>query len=297
MESLKRVLQGKDVILLDGAMGTELSRLGVQSIVNANLSNPNEVIKIHKEYLGAGSNAIITNTLTLNRISIESHHIDVDVSAINEAGASLALSAASGNAFVLGNLSSTGQMLEPYGTYSDTDFIATFKEQASYLQKRRIDGFIVETVFDLREAICILKGCRAASSLPVLVCIAFNSELNGGRTIMGDSAKDCAIQLTENGADAVGANCGGIDPMQLADIIATMSASTKLPIVAEPNAGKPRLVDGVTTFDMDADTFAAGMLECKKAGARVLGGCCGTTPDHIRALRMLLQKGNYGPFV
>ena len=215
MESLRGVLQSGSVILLDGAMGTELSRLGVQSIVNANLSDPNAVMEIHKKYLEAGSNAIITNTLTLNRISIESHHMDIDVGAMNRAGAALAKSAAAGKGFVLGNLSSTGQMLEPYGTYSEADFIATFKEQACYLQDGQVDGFIIETVFDLREAICALKGCKAISTLPVLVCIAFNTEQNGGRTIMGDSARDCALQLTENGADAIGTNCGGIDPKQL----------------------------------------------------------------------------------
>lgn len=288
-QKLRSVLEGNDVILLDGAMGTELSRFGVQSIVNVNLANPNAVLETHTRYLEAGSDAIITNTLTLNRISIESHHIDIDVAEMNRAGTALCKSAAAGRAFVLGNLSSTGQMLEPYGTYSEADFIATFKEQASYLNEGQVDGFIIETVFDLREAICALRGCKAVSSLPVLVCIAFNTEQNGGRTLMGDSAKDCALQLAENGADAIGANCGGIDPKQLADIIGTLSASTRLPIIAEPNAGKPRLVNDATAFDMDPDVFAAGMLECRRAGARVLGGCCGTTPDHIRALRNALE--------
>jgi 5-methyltetrahydrofolate--homocysteine methyltransferase len=288
VESLKNALQGSGVILLDGAMGTELSRLGVKSIVHANIADPNAVSEIHEKYLEAGCNAIVTNTLTLNRINIESHHMDIDVGAMNTAGAAVARSAAKDKGFILGNLSSTGQMLEPYGTYSEADFISTFKEQASYLQEGRVDGFIIETMFDLREALCALRACKAVSSLPVLVCIAFNSEQNGGMTIMGDSAKDCAIKLAENGADALGANCGGLDPLQLAEIISTMSGSTKLPIIAEPNAGKPKLVNGKTEFDMTSAAFAAGMIECRKAGARILGGCCGTTPDHIRALKSAL---------
>lgn len=285
MKSLRSVLQGKGTIILDGAMGTELSRLGVQSVPKANLSDPKAVVEIHKKYIEAGSTAIITNTLTLNRIYIESHNVDIDVGAVNRAGAALASQAASGNAYVLGNLSSTGQLLEPYGTYSETDFIETFKEQATCLQEGQVDGFIIETVFDLREAICALKGCKAVSSLPVIVCITFNTEINGGRTIMGDSAEDCARRLTENGADAIGANCGGIDPGQLAEVVAILSKSTTLPIVAEPNAGKPRLVNESTVFDMDPGVFAAGMIQCKEAGASILGGCCGTTPKHIRALR------------
>jgi 5-methyltetrahydrofolate--homocysteine methyltransferase len=291
MERLRSLLQGNSLIILDGAMGTELSRLGVQSVAKANLSDPKAVVEIHRKYLEAGSSAIITNTLTLNRINIESHQMELDVGAVNRAGAYLASSAASGKAFVLGNLSSTGQMLEPYGTYSESDFIETFKEQATYLLEGHVDGFIIETVFDLREAICGLKGCKAVSSLPVLVCITFNSEQNGGRTIMGDSAQHCAQRLTENGADAIGANCGGIDPSQLAEVVSILSKSTKLPIVAEPNAGKPRLVDGTTLFDMNPSAFAAGMAKCKEAGARILGGCCGTTPEHIRALKDVIGIG------
>jgi 5-methyltetrahydrofolate--homocysteine methyltransferase len=288
MENLTEALRSDRVILLDGAMGTELSRLGVPSIVHANLADPGSVTEVHTRYLGAGSNAIITNTLTLNRISMESHGVEIDVAAANRAGASLARRAAAGRAYVLGNLSSTGQMLEPYGTYTEDAFVAAFAEQAGCLQEGEVDGFIIETVFDLREALCALKGCRAVSSLPVLVCITFATEQNGGRTMMGDTARDCALRLTENGANAIGANCGGVEPGQLAEIISTLSASTSLPLIAEPNAGKPVLVHGKTVFAMDPGTFAAGMLECRKAGARLLGGCCGTTPDHIRALREAL---------
>ena len=291
MESLKSLLNRNDLIILDGAMGTELSRRGAQSIAKANLDNPKAVAEIHEMYLEAGSNAIITNTLTLNRINIECHHMGIDVGAVNRAGATVASAVASGRGYVLGNLSSTGQMLEPYGDYSEADFIGTFKEQATYLQDGHVDGFIIETVFDLREAICALKGCQAVSSLPVIVCITFNSEQNGGRTIMGNSAKDCALILAENGADATGANCGGIDPIQLAEIVAIYAATTKLPIVAEPNAGKPMLVNGATIFNMDPDAFAAGMIKCKEAGARILGGCCGTTPAHIRALKQAVGVG------
>jgi 5-methyltetrahydrofolate--homocysteine methyltransferase len=290
MKSFRTVLQGDGVLVLDGAMGTELVRRRV-SVPNANLLSPDVVVEIHNEYFAAGSNAVITNTLTMNRISIESHKQLIDVKNINIAGARLARKSAEGKGYVLGNLSSTGQMLEPYGTYSEADFIASFKEQASYLQDGGVDGFIIETVFDLREAVCALKGCKAASALPVIVSIAFNTEQNEGRTLMGDSARDCALRLTEEGADALGMNCGNIDPLQMAEIVTILSGSTKLPIVAEPNAGKPKLVDGMTRFDMDPRTFASGTVKCKLAGARILGGCCGTTPEHIRALAEQLMKG------
>jgi 5-methyltetrahydrofolate--homocysteine methyltransferase len=294
MENLRNMLQKNGVLILDGAMGTELSRRGVQSIAKANLDDPETVGEVHKTYLAAGSNAIITNTLTLNRINIESHHMEIDVGAVNRAGAAIAASVASAKAYVLGNLSSTGQMLEPYGTYSETDFMETYAEQASYLQDGKVDGFIIETVFDLREAVCALKGCKAVSALPVVVCMAFSSEKDGGRTVMGDSARDCAAILTDNGADALGANCGGLDPDELARIVAILAATTKLPIVAEPNAGKPALVNGATVFSMEPGVFAAAMKRCREAGACILGGCCGTTPAHITALRNAIRLGPIG---
>jgi 5-methyltetrahydrofolate--homocysteine methyltransferase len=288
MNSFRTVLEKGGVIALDGAMGTELVRRGVDSVAAANLSHPDTVFEIHDEYFKAGSLVAITNTLTMNRIFIESHGIDIDVKAINVAGAKIARSCAKGKGFALGNLSSTGQMLEPYGTYTEGDFIAAFTEQAAFLQEGGVDGFIIETIFDLREAVCALRACKGVSSLPVIVSLSYSTEQNGGRTMMGNSAMDCASRLTEEGADALGANCGGVDPIQMAEIVRALSRATKLPIVAEANAGKPKLINGKTEFDMDPAAFALGMRECRLAGARILGGCCGTTPDHIRALTRAL---------
>jgi 5-methyltetrahydrofolate--homocysteine methyltransferase len=288
MNELQAVLESGGVMVLDGAMGTELERRGVESVVTANLTHPGIVSAIHDEYFNAGSNAVITNTLTMNRIFIESHGMSIDIKGTNVAGAALARSCAKGRGFVLGNLSSTGQMLEPYGTYKEADFIAAFTEQAAFLLEGGVDGFIIETVFDLREALCALRACKQVSSLPVIVSLSFSTEQSGGRTMMGNSAADCASCLTEEGADAIGANCGGVDPVQMAEIVRTLSKATKLPIVAEANAGKPKLVNGKTEFDMDPDTFALGMSKCRLAGARMVGGCCGTTPDHIRALTRAL---------
>ena len=286
-------LQSSNLILLDGAMGTELDKRGIIGRCESNLTNPDAVIEVHKDYIKSGSNAILTNTLTMNRVFIESHKLDIDVAEVNRAGAVLANRAMQGNGHVLGNLSSTSQMLEPYGTYSEQSIIDSFKEQASYLEEGEVDGFIIETMFDLREAVCALKACKVISSLPVVVCVAFNTERNGGVTMMGNSAGDCARILTDEGVIAVGANCGSIDPDQMAKIIATFSTSTNLPIVAEPNAGIPKLVNEQTVFDMDPDTFSCGLLTCARAGALILGGCCGTSPAHIRALSKALKSESF----
>ena len=289
---LKAFLESSECVILDGAMGTELEKHGVSGLCAANILSPGVVETVHNAYFEAGSNVIITNTLTMNRIFIESHLLGIDVFKVNMAGAQLARSAAAGKGYVLGNLSSTGQLLEPYGTYSEKQVMEAFREQATILLEGGVDGFIIETMIDLREAICALRACKLASPLPAIVTIAFETETHGGRTIMGNSAADCAGRLTEEGADAIGANCGSIDPLQMAEIIRIMRNSTRLPVAAEPNAGKPRLQDGATVFDMDATTFAEGAMTCVRAGAKIIGGCCGTSPEHIQSLARILGKSD-----
>ncbi|MHC4499545.1 MAG: homocysteine S-methyltransferase family protein, partial [Planctomycetota bacterium] len=152
-----------------------------------------------------------------------------------------------------------------------------------------VDGFIIETMFDLREALCALRGCKENFELPVIVSMAFATEEKGGRTMMGNSAEDCAVQLSEAGADAVGANCGSIDPAQMATVVSAIKSTTMLPVLAQPNAGKPRLINNKTVFEMTPAAFAAGMGACLRAGANIVGGCCGTTPEHIRAVAEALK--------
>lgn len=288
--NLLALLQSKKCILLDGAMGTELDKRGIMGWGRNNLDYPEAVIDVHRAYIEAGSQAIITNTLTMNRIYLESHDVDVGPEEVNRTGAELARQAANNKAFVLGDMSSTGQLLEPYGTYTEQQFYDTFKEQAEILAAGGVDAFIIETVFDLREAVCAVKACKDNCDLPVLVTPAFQTEQKGGRTVMGNTAADCAKQLTDAGADSIGANCGDIDPNQMAEIIAIMREHTSLPLLAQPNAGKPKLVDDKTVFDMTPEPFAEGIRKCLATGATLIGGCCGTTPDHIRAVAGVLDK-------
>ncbi len=283
---LRELLSSEGPVLLDGAMGTELARRGCEQGGMSNLTAPDAVAAIHREYADAGSLALTTNTLTMNRVFIESHGLDVDVVEVNGIGVELARRVAGAALCVLGNVSSTGQMLEPYGTYAESQFYDAFREQADVLAGAGADGFVVETMFDLREAVCAVRACRDAAHLPVIVTVAFQTEANGGRTMMGNAAVDCALALAGAGADAVGANCGEIGPVQMAGIVATMAAAVDVPVAVQPNAGKPRLVEGRTVFDMDPEQFARGMAECIRAGATIVGGCCGTTPAHIRALAL-----------
>lgn len=287
---LAEALKGKDVILLDGAMGTELDKRGLMARGRTNLDAPEAVIAIHRDYLQSGCHAVTTNTLTMNRIYIETHNVDVSLRDVNKAGAEIARQAAGADRYVLGDISSTGQLLEPYGTYQESQFYDTFKEQAEVLAESGVDGFIIETMFDLREAVCAVRACKENSSLPVLVSMAFATEAKGGRTMMGDSAEQCAKGLADAGADAIGANCGDLVPSQMAVVVSLLKSATSLPILAQPNAGKPKLVGDKTVFEMGPAAFAEGIAECMRAGAKLVGGCCGTTPEHIHAVARILDR-------
>ena len=284
------LLDNKRIVLLDGAMGTQLDKKGLMSRGQNNLDVPEAVLEIHRAYVQAGSDALITNTLMMNRLYIETHNVGVPVGDVNRAGVTLARQAAGDERCVLGNMSSTGQLLEPYGSYSEAQFCGAFREQAEALAEAGVDGFMIESMFDLREALCALRACKEVSSLPVLISIAFQTSGKGGRTMMGDTAEQSARQLTDAGAEAVGANCGDLDPNQTAEVVALLAAATNLPIAAQPNAGKPRLVEDRTVFDMAPEPFAEGIAACIKAGARLVGGCCGTGPEHIEAVRGVIER-------
>jgi 5-methyltetrahydrofolate--homocysteine methyltransferase len=271
-------------------MGTQLADLGLEMSGRINLSQPEAVLSIHRRYAESGCDILTTNTLTMNRIFIESHALRIDVREVNIAGAKLARSAATPGRYVLGDMSSTGQMLKPYSKYTEPQFFETFKEQAEYLVEGGVDGFMVETMVDLREALCAVRACRTVASLPILASLAFRTTRKEGRTLMGNGAKESAMALIDAGASAVGANCGDLDPVELAVIVAIMKQVVSAPILAQPNAGRPRLINGKTVFNMLPDAFARGIEACIQSGASLVGGCCGTTPAHIQRVAELLNK-------
>jgi len=289
MKEFGEFLKRGDIVLFDGAMGTRLDVFGLPMSGGVNLSHPEQVMKVHEAYLKSGAQILITNTLTMNRPFIEAHDLGVDVGEVNLAGTKLAI-AAGDDHYVVGDISSTGILLDPYGELTSDKAFEGFCEQAQALAEGGVDGFLVETMYDLKESLLAVRACKEVSDLPIMATIAFNSPKNGGRTIMGDSAIECARQLENAGASAVGANCGDLSPTQIADVIAAMRTATDLPLLAQPNAGKPEILAGETVFRMEAEEFAAGISKCIKAGASLVGGCCGTTPEHIRAVSANLVR-------
>jgi 5-methyltetrahydrofolate--homocysteine methyltransferase len=287
--NFKALLEREKIILLDGAMGTQLDKRGLMGRGSCNLDASQAVLDIHREYARCGCHVLTTNTLTMNRIYIETHNVGVSVREVNQAGAEIARQAAGDALCVFGDISSTGQLLEPYGTYKESAFYDAFKEQAGILAEAGVDGFIIETMFDLREAVCAVRACKDNFQLPVVASLAFFTETKGARTVMGNSAQDCVKSLTDAKADVIGANCGSIDPQQMAVVVSMIRAMTDLPIIAQPNAGKPALIEEKTVFDMSPDAFAEGIEQCVNAGARLVGGCCGTMPAHIRKTAEMIR--------
>jgi 5-methyltetrahydrofolate--homocysteine methyltransferase len=273
----------RKTIFLDGAMGTQLGEAGLEMGGQNCVTHPEAVLAVHQKYAACGIDLLITNTLTMNRVGLRAHRVELDVRAVNLAGARLAKQAALPGQYVLGDISSTGKLLTPYGPLAEDDAYEAFREQASILEEGGVDGFIVETMTDLREALCAVRAVRDASTLPVLASVSLKTAGNGGRTIMGNTAHECAAALAEAGACAVGANCGELDPLEMAQVIALMVDATNVPIIAQPNAGKVQVVDMQPSYGMSPDDFAEGVRACLDAGARLVGGCCGTSPAHIKA--------------
>ncbi len=290
MDILERIIN-RQIVLLDGAMGTELSNRGCNMGGRMNLVNPGRVLAIHRDYIASGADILITNTLTMNRINIEIHEPGTDIIEVNLAGARLARQAVTGGQPVLGDISSTGRFLEPYGEYTEEQFYHNFREQAEILARGGVDGFIIETMSDLREAACAIRACKDAADIPVLVSISFSSADGGGYTIMGNTVEETARIAEEHGATAVGANCGELEPEKMAVLASLFSKSTSLPVIIQPNAGKPVLQeDGTTSFTMGPEEFAEALMRCIDNGATIVGGCCGTTPGHIRAAAEMIRQ-------
>ncbi len=281
--------QEKKIVFFDGGMGSLLAARGCDTSGVSNLNDPQAVLEIHREYSEAGADILITNTFTMNRINIESRGLDINVEEVNQAGISLARRAAGPEKLVFGDVGPTGQLLQPYGTFTEEQFYENYAEQAEILAGEDVDGLIIETFTDLREAECALKACKDKTTLPLVLSLAYTTTQKGGRTIMGSTAADAAALAEKYGAAAVGANCGDLDPEGMAVITAIYQEVTSLPLIIQPNAGKPKLVGSETRYDMDRDQYAQGVLKCFENGASIIGGCCGTTPGHIEAVVKTLE--------
>lgn len=274
---------------LDGAIGTMLQQRGLPPggcPEEMNLLQPEAIESVHRDYLKSGADWLTTNTFGGNRIKLSEYHLEDRVAAVNRAAVHIAQMACdkAGRGKVLGSIGPTGLFVEPLGDMSFKDMVAVFYEQATALAEAGADALILETFSDLGEARAALLGCKDACDLPVFCSLTFM----GDKTLTGASPEAAAVVLEAMGAAALGCNCSG-GPQELVPVIRKMRDVSSLPLFVSPNAGIPVMEEGEVIYPLDAPQFADAMQAFLPVGMQWLGGCCGTTPDHIRAL---IEKTN-----
>lgn len=281
-------LRSHTPVITDGAWGTQLQARGLpigQAPDLWNLSRPDAVVAVGSAYVAAGSRIILTNTFGGNRIRLADAGGADRVNEINRAGVLLSRQAAGDDALVFASIGPSGKLL-PAGEISEEELAAVFAEQVKALAAANPDGLVVETMQDLTEALIALAAAKA-TGLPVVVSMSFDSGPKRDRTIMGTTPEQAATALCAAGADVVGGNCGrGIE--DYADLCARLkSAAGDCAVWVKPNAGLPSVKDGKAVYDTAPEDFASHLPDVLAAGANFVGGCCGTTPDFIRALANL----------
>jgi 5-methyltetrahydrofolate--homocysteine methyltransferase len=290
-------LASAKIVVGDGAMGTELQRAGLpigECGDHWSMLHPDRLRAIHAAYIDAGSEAIITNSFGANRWAMGRYGLDAEVEAINRAAARVAREAAGSAVCVLGDIGPCGGFLRPLGDVDSETLLTEFTRQARALLDGGADGIIIETMSAIDELEIAIRAARAAGAPFVIASMAFDRVPNGNiRTMMGVSPENAASASTRAGADIVGANCGThMTTADFARVVAAFRQITGRPVMVQANAGSPELEDGQAVYRLTPDAFASGMRDVVAAGARIVGGCCGTTPAHIAALsRQTKQEG------
>ncbi|CAB1075666.1 5-methyltetrahydrofolate--homocysteine methyltransferase (EC [Olavius algarvensis Delta 1 endosymbiont] len=283
----------KKTILFDGAIGTMLMESGhvaAHSPIRLNLEQPDLVADLHKQYYDAGAEVVVANTFGGNPIKLAAEGLEQKLEVLNREGVRLAQAVCPAGRFVAGDMGPCGKMLKPLGDVAPEDLQDNFFKQASILIDAGVDLIAVETMYSLEEALLAVNGVRQAGDILLLVSMTFNQNPNGFFTMMGENIARCTAALEEAGVDMIGANC----TLNSADIIrltTELRASTAKPILIQPNAGQPVTVKGVTRYEQTPADFAADAVKIKRAGADMIGGCCGTRPEFISEVAAALARG------
>lgn len=293
--TLQHLLDTHTSILLDGAMGTILFHKGLQhgdSPELWNVDEPDIIRSVHRAYIDAGSQVILTNTFGCNRKRLELHKLEARAAEFNGAAAQLTRDEADASfqpILVAGSIGPTGSILTPYGDMEYDEAVDVFAEQAAALHDGGVDVFWIETMSDLGEVKAAVEACRkVAPDVPVVATMTFDTH---GRTMMGVKPEQALETLQSLDMVAIGGNCGN-GTQEIETVIEKMRAvNPDVVLIAKSNAGIPRLEKGVAVYDATPDTMADYARTVQALGARLIGGCCGSTPDHIRAMALALGKG------
>src|SRR5688572_21253344 len=281
----------------DGAMGTQLMMAGLEQGGCGeawNLTRPDQVLAIQRRYAEAGSDCIITNTFGGSRIMLNRHGHADDVRAINEAGVAITRQAfGDREGYVLGDIGPFGGLMEPYGDFTEAQVRDAFAEQAQALVDAGADAIIIETQTGLEELGIALTEARKAGAACVIGSMAYDVTLDGStfRTMMGIDPERAAMFMEEHGADIVALNCGtGMDMERARQAVIRYQQATSLPIMAQPNAGQPKLIEMKVVYDETPGQMVKGLVPLLETGVNIIGGCCGSSPDHIRAFRQAMDR-------
>jgi len=281
-----------DQLLADGAMGTQLLALGLEGECPEawNLEHADAVTGVHARYVDAGARFLCTNSFGASAWKLARSGHAEQQEALCRAAFENAATAAAGRVWVLGDVGPTGELPEPYGPHTIEEFEAIFADQIGCLVDAGVHGIIIETMASAAEAAAAVRAARRTCDLPVFACMTYAAGKAGYRTMMGETVAAATETLLEAGADVVGSNCG-LGTAAMMDVVGEIRAVTDGPVFAKPNAGVPKLVDGRTVFDETADTWAPNLPRLVEAGANIVGGCCGTSPEHIaQAARLLGER-------
>ncbi len=292
---------GSGILVLDGAMGTQLIARGAPvGVCNDYLcvESPEIVKSVHQAYIDAESDAVLTNTFGANSFTLKRHGYAGEVQQINSAAVKIAREAAGDNNYVLGDIGPTGELLKPLGMTEPQDVQDAFREQAAALVKAGVDGLIIETMTAIEEIELAVKAAKSiAGDLPVFASMSFEAVKNDFRTMMGISVDAAVAKLVPLDIDAVGFNCGKAsleDYIALTEKFASAikASGGAVKLLAEPNAGLPEIVGTEAVYRVTPDEYATAIEKIKAAGASIIGGCCGTTPEHLKAAADKLKNNS-----
>ena len=278
----------KNIALADGAMGTMLQKMGLkpgESPDSWSIKNPDAILAVHRGYVEAGAQMLTSCTFGANRIKLAHYGLSKEVSALNHAAVKIARASGGDRVKVGGNLGPTGKLIRPLGELSFEEAFDVYAEQVTALTEAGVDYFIIQTMIDIQEMRAAVLAVKQYGRAPVVCQMTFEAS---GRTVTGTDPTTAAITLASLGADMLGANCS-LGPEQLLPIVEKMVAATELPVTLRPNAGMPALQDGKTVFPLNPEQFAKWIPRIVETGVTTIGGCCGTTPEHIAAARDALQ--------
>ena len=279
----------KNPLLLDGATGSNLMAAGMPRGVCTEtwiLKHRDILKELQQSYVNAGSRVLYAPTFGANRMNLSLHHLEEHIKEMNDALVSLARESAKDMAFVAGDITTTGKMMEPAGDLTYETAFEVYKEQISYLSQAGVDFIIAETMINIEETLAAVDAASQVCDLPVLCSMTVEAD---GSIFSGGNAVEAALALESAGASAVGINCS-VGPDQLVSVVRNIKEAVSIPVIAKPNAGMPVIDDkGNAVYSMGAAEFAKHMKVLVENGASIIGGCCGTTPEYIKTVAEILK--------